>query len=80
MGASTYHRGREHSAFLRIQSQGFDDQRYALFYQLRAIMLIMYVSINSGSIGEQDAAIAFCYKTLNGLGMTGRLRVAREVR
>jgi len=29
--------------------------------------------------GEQDAAIAFCYKTLNGLGMTGRLRIAREV-
>jgi hypothetical protein len=29
---------------------------------------------------EQDAAIAFCYKTLNSLGMTGRLRIAREVR
>lgn len=30
-------------------------------------------------IGEQDAAIAFCYKTLSSLGMTGRLRIAREV-
>jgi hypothetical protein len=28
---------------------------------------------------EQDAAIAFCYKTLSELGMTGRLRIAREV-
>jgi hypothetical protein len=30
-------------------------------------------------LAEQDAAIAFCYKTLNSLGMTGRLRIAREV-
>jgi len=43
-------------------------------------ILLFYAYCPNGpmSRSQQDAAIAFCYGTLNKLGVTGRLRIARE--
>lgn len=43
-------------------------------------ILLFYAYCPNGpmSRAQQDAAIAFCYGTLNKLGVTGRLRIARE--
>ena len=54
---------------------------YSLCTVYTHFSVITYIyTIFTTTTAAQDAAIAFCYKTLNSLGMTGRLRIAREVR
>ena len=53
---------------------------YVCMYVCICIYLCVYIYVcNVVFIAEQDKAIAFCHQKLSALGVTGRLRIGREV-